>query len=81
VDGRRVPMRATDRFPRSCIMIHKPLDLPPDTIDPRVPSEAPLINTPREQPSRCEPEFTCPPDPAYTPDEQPQERPTSDPDI
>lgn len=62
-------------------MPHKPFGPTPDTIDPHAPPEAPRIDCPVEQPGRGTPEFSCPPDPAYRPDEAPQEQPSPDPDI
>lgn len=62
-------------------MPHTPIEPAPDTIDPHTPAEAPRIDCPVEQPGRGAPEFACPPDPTWTPDAAPQERPPSDPDI
>lgn len=61
-------------------MPHKPVSPGPDTIDPHAPAEAPCTPSPTEQPGRCAPEHVCPPDPSYTPDSAPQERPILDPD-
>ena len=56
-------------------MTSKPIEPAPDTIDPHAPPEAPAIACPPEGPGRCEPEFTCPPDPSDTPDSAPVEAP------
>lgn len=61
-------------------MPHKPVVPAPDIIDPRAPAEAPCTGSPAEQPDRCAPEYVCPPDPGYTPDLAPPERPVVDPD-
>lgn len=61
-------------------MTHRPVAPAPDTIDPHGPAGAPHTASPVEQPDRCAPEHVCPPDPIYTPDAAPQERPAFDPD-
>ena len=58
-----------------------PIEPQPDTVNPKAPAELPRIDCPVENPGGCEPEITCPPDPSYTPDAAPTERPALDPDA
>jgi hypothetical protein len=61
-------------------MPHKPIEPMPDTVRPETVPEAPRIDCPEEHPGNCPPDFVCPPDPSYTPDQAPPERPSPDPD-